>query len=234
MFFRKVNYRLLFNQHCSLCQLQPAQVNGLCEDCHADLPWLLLGCPICGLPRLSPNHPCIHCQLKPLKFDRTEAPLEYRFPINSLLPGIKYQGRIQTLGWLAELLAHHLLDRCHIWPDLLLPVPMHPIDEALRGFNQAELLAELLSKKLQIRCDSKQLRKTQRRVKQMTLNASARQKNLQGAFGVSGELPKNVALIDDVMTTGATADEIAGVLKNHGASHVQVWVLARTPEPDQD
>lgn len=234
MFFNKVNYRLFIKQPCALCQLQPAEVNGLCEDCHADLPWLLLGCPICGLPRPSPDQPCSLCQHKAFKFDRTEAPLEYRFPINSLLPGIKYQGRIQALGWLAELLSHHLLDRCDIWPDLLLPVPMHPIDEALRGFNQADLLAELLSKKLQLRYDSRQLRKTQRRAKQMTLSASARRKNLQGAFSIRGKLPQRVALIDDVMTTGATADEIAGLLKNQGASHVQVWVVARTPEPDQD
>jgi ComF family protein len=234
MIFNKVNYRLLFNQSCSLCQLQPAQINGLCEDCHADLPWLLLGCPICGLPRSSPDQPCSHCQHKVFRFDRTEAPLEYRFPINSLLPGIKYQRRIQALGWLAELLSYHLQDRCDIWPDLLLPVPMHPVDEAFRGFNQAELLTDLLSKKLQIRCDSGQLRKTQRRVKQMTLSASARRKNLQGAFSIRGELPQRVALIDDIMTTGATADEIAGLLKMHGASHVQIWVLARTPEPDQD
>ncbi|WP_417579597.1 ComF family protein [Nitrincola sp.] len=234
MFFDKVNYRLLFKQTCSLCQLQTAQINGLCEDCHADLPWLLLGCPVCGLPRSFPDQTCSHCQQAIPRFDRCEAPLEYRFPINSLLPGIKYHGRIQALGWLAELLSHHLQDRCETWPDLLLPVPMHPIDEALRGFNQAELLANLLSQKLQIRCDSGQLRKAHRRVKQMTLSASARRNNLKGAFSIRGELPQSVALIDDIMTTGATADEIAGLLKNQGVSHVQVWVLARTPEPDLD
>lgn len=234
MIFNKVNHSLFFNQRCSLCQLQAAEISGLCEDCHADLPWLLLGCPICGLPRSSPDQPCSLCQQKSFKFDRTEAPLEYRFPINSLLPGIKYQRRIQALGWLAELLIHHLQDRCETWPDLLIPVPMHPIDEALRGFNQAELLAERLSRKLQIRCHSGQLRKVHRRAKQMTLHAAARRSNLKGAFSIHGELPKSVALIDDIMTTGATADEIAALLKNQGASQVQVWVLARTPEPDRD
>ncbi|KGK41147.1 hypothetical protein LH51_16765 [Nitrincola sp. A-D6] len=232
--FNKVNYRSLFNQSCALCRLQSAEISGLCEDCHADLPWLLLGCPICGLPRLSPDHPCTHCQQKIFKFDQTEAPLEYRFPINSLIPGIKYQRRIQTLGWLGELLTHHLQDRCETWPDLLLPVPMHPIDEALRGFNQAGLLAEILSRNLQICCDSAQLRKIRRTGKQMTLNASARQQNLKGAFSIQGPLPHRVALIDDIMTTGGTADEIAGLLKLGGVSHVQVWVLARTPEPDLD
>ena len=232
MIFNKVNHRLLFNHLCALCQLQPAEVSGLCEDCHADLPWLLLGCPICGLPRSSPDQPCSHCQQSRPRFDLSHAPLEYRFPINSLLPGIKYQGRVKALGWLAELLIHHLRDRCETWPELLLPVPMHPIDEALRGFNQAGLLAEILSRKLQVRCNPGQLRKVHRRAKQMTLHASARRSNLKGAFSVRGALPKNVALIDDIMTTGATADEIAALLKSQGADQVQVWVLARTPEPD--
>lgn len=230
MFFNKVNLRLFFKQTCQLCRLQPAQLNGLCEDCHADLPWRLFPCPVCGLSRTSPMADCPDCQRLQPAFDHTCVALDYRFPLTQLLPAIKYHQQLRTLGWLAPVLAAQIRDTEQALPHCLLPVPMHPWDQLRRGHNQAALLAEQLGRQLNIPVQYQALQKIRHTRKQHRLSARQRRHNLQGAFALNKPLPSHVALVDDVMTTGSTLNEIARLLKSQGVLRVDNWVIARTPE----
>lgn len=232
MFFRKVNYRSFFNHSCMLCHLCAATSNGLCEDCHADLPWSLFSCSSCGLSKQSPVHSCPSCERNQHAFDQAIAPLQYRFPLTSIIPAIKHQKALHHLGWLSKLLAFQIKDSNSPLPQVLLAVPMHPFDQLRRGFNQADLVAEQLGKLLNIQVKYTALRKCKHTAHQHHLNATERQANLRGAFSINTPLPDHVALVDDVMTTGSTLSEIAGLLKHQGVKRVDVWVLARTPEPD--
>ena len=228
----KTNDRLFFNRICSLCKCHQACVNGLCEDCHADLPWTLFACSRCGLSRCHPSQPCITCQKEHFAFDQTIAAFEYRFPLISLLPSIKQRHSLHHVRWLAKLLATKINDQDIMLPNTILPVPMHTLDQLRRGYNQAAVLADELGKNSSVHVTHSALCKTKRTHHQHDLNADQRRANLAGAFSVKGLLPKHVAIVDDVMTTGSTISEIASLLKQQGVERVDAWVIARTPEPD--
>ncbi|WP_409525047.1 ComF family protein [Nitrincola sp. MINF-07-Sa-05] len=233
MFIKQVYNRLFINQKCHLCTSPYSLPNGLCEACHADLPWLLNACQRCGLPLpLSNEQPCQHCNDYPSAIDRTLVPFHYQFPLNRLIPDIKYHKKVATLGWLSHVMAEYLESVCTDKPDLLVPVPMHRLSEINRGFNQSTLLAYQLSRHLQIPCDHRMLSKIRHTQRQMTLSAEQRRHNLEQAFAIHRDPPEHVALIDDVMTTGSTADQLAQLLKARGALKVDLWVIARTPSPD--
>ncbi|MBV1787000.1 ComF family protein [Marinobacterium sp. D7] len=224
--------RLFFDQSCYLCQIAKADVLGLCEACHADLPWLIGACRRCADPipvGVAGHALCARCQQRSPPFDRTHAAFLYAFPINQLIPAIKYQRRPEALGWLSRLFAQLLRDRIEQPPELLLPVPMHPWRATMRGFNQAELIASQLGRQLGIPVRSDLLRKRRATLQQARLNRASRGINLAGSFQLLGQVPAHVAVVDDVMTTGSTAEEIAQQLKTAGAERVEIWVLARTP-----
>lgn len=226
-----VNYRSLFIRKCALCRRYPAQETGLCEGCHGDLPWLIAACPRCAEP-LNTAHIslCSHCQQDPPPFDRTHAAFRYSFPINQLLPAIKYHRRPAALGWLSRTFAALLSDRIETAPQLLIPVPQHPLKEIRRGFNQAALIAQELSRCLDIPLSDTLVRKRRTTLQQAELGRSERLANLRDSFEVCAPVPAHIALVDDVMTTGSTARELSRVLRLNGAKRIEVWVLARTPE----
>lgn len=232
MFFTHMNNWIKNTQSCALCGTPAASHHGLCEDCHADLPWQVAFCQQCALPlpvQYSPGL-CSHCQQYPPAFDRTLAAFRYDFPLSQLLPNIKYQRRPEAIGWLGQVLAEYL--RLHYeataWPDALVPVPMHLWNETLRGFNQSRLLADVLSRQLQLPLWHG-LQKHRRTPHQADLGLRQRQQNLAHAFRLTHTPPRHPAIIDDVMTTGATANSLAQLLKQAGAQQVDIWVLARTP-----
>lgn len=226
----KGNNWLSINQPCALCRLAPARHTGLCDDCHADLPWLIGGCSRCAEPMPPPARGlCARCQQQPPAFENTVAAFSYEFPISQLIPALKYRRRPAPLGWLSATFAELIAERLEDTPDLLVPVPMHPWQELSRGFNQASLIAERLSRLLKIPLSEQLLQKRRRTAHQAELNRQQRQANLRRSFSCRGPVPARVALIDDVMTTGTTVNELARLLKRRGAQQIQVWVLARTP-----
>lgn len=218
-------------QRCALCGCPRPDPQGLCADCHADLPWLLTPCPRCALPLPSAARglACAHCLRQPPAFAQTLAAFRYDFPLSQLLPYIKYQRQPAHLGWLGRVLAAFLQPRVEAWPEVLVPVPMHPRAERRRGFNQARLLAEVLARQLGLPLHPC-VHKVRATPQQMALDLRQRQHNLRQAFAVVAPPPRHLALIDDVMTTGTTANRLAEQLRAAGAERVDVWVLARTPE----
>lgn len=225
------NCRLFFNQSCALCSTFPATETGLCEGCHTDLPWLVAACRRCAEPLTSHQDLlCPNCVKDPPPFDRTHAAFRYSFPINQIIPTVKYHRRPAMLGWLSRSLAQLMRDRLeNDIPEALIPVPMHPWRSFRRGFNQAELIAAILGQELGIPVIEKGISRKAGGAHQAELNRQERLANLRHSFQVRRTLPASVAIVDDVMTTGATARELARTLREHGAVHIQIWALARTP-----
>ena len=224
-------------QTCLLCDEHTDNGQTICSCCEAELPWLGGHCQVCALPLPSHGLVCGACLQKPPSFTRVEVPWRYAFPIDSLITRFKHQAKWPLGRLLGELLSQHLqhaFDEGLPRPDLLLPVPLADKRQRQRGFNQAGLLTEWLSANLQLPVQAHWLERVIDTPAQQQLDAATRKRNLRKAFtltpdsAVSG---RHVALVDDVLTTGATAESLARLLKKAGAARVDVYCLARTPKP---
>ena len=219
---------------CVAC-LSSNAINGLCAPCRADLPDNVWHCRACALPLpfAANRFLCGQCLSEPPPFSRSVIPWRYQYPVDTMIGRYKYNRQrhfarplIAGLGQhLTEQFANGTLSR----PDLLVPAPMHPQRRRQRGFNQAQDIAEQLGETLKLPVAGALARRTRTARSQRELNREERQKNLRGVFEVRSQLTGSVAIVDDVMTTGATARTLATLLLAHGATEVQVWALARTP-----
>ena len=236
----KVYNWLKIKQTCLLCDERVDTPLPLCAGCEAELPWLGAHCQVCALPLAVEGLTCGSCLKRPPPFGRVEAPWRYGFPIDALINRFKHQARRPIGRLLGDLLAGHLAHAFNDGlprPDLLLPVPLSPKRQRQRGFNQAQMLAEVLSPALQITQRSDWLLRIGDPPAQQKLDAAARRRNLRGAFTLSPIARPSglhLALIDDVLTTGATAQQLARLLMRAGALRVDVYCLARTPAPGDD
>lgn len=223
--------RLLLPPTCLLCGADGALGRDLCAGCAAGLPRNLLACSGCAIP-LAENSAagfCAECQTQPRSFDRTFAPFRYQPPVDFLICGLKFEGRLSHARLLGELLTAALVERTEPLPDCIIPVPLHPRRLRERGFNQALELARVAARQFRIPLLAGGLRRVRYTTQQTRLDAHRRQTNPLGAFAVGRwETGARVALIDDVMTTGSTVGECARVLRAGGASEVEVWALGRT------
>ena len=174
--------------------------------------------PLCGL-----------CIRRPPKFDGTVAALEYEFPTPALVQGFKYRRNMAFGAVLSQLMIETLEREYGEKPPLeaIVPVPLHPARQFRRVFNQADVLARDVGRALGIPVIANCLWRTRRTPPQAGLSASNRRRNLRGAFVCRRSPPRQLALVDDVLTTGATVSECARVLKRAGTEKVYVWVAAR-------
>ena len=234
---RLVNKCLNNNQICLLCNAQAVQPRPLCHACETDLPWLTQACSHCALPLPGPGLTCLRCTLAPTAFDNVVAPWQYAFPLDTLISRFKHQrqwplGRMMVDS-LAQALSHRYGDGLPR-PDLLLPIPLAKRRLRQRGFNQAAMLARWLSRQLRVPCEQGWLLRARETAAQQGLDAQARRRNLRGAFALTPQATPaglHLALVDDVLTTGATAQAVATLLRQAGASRVDIYCLARTPQP---
>ncbi len=223
-------------QTCLLCS-DPSPEQPICPPCELELPWLGAHCRICALPLPVSGQHCGHCLRHPPSFSRVEAPWRFAFPVDSLIHRFKHRadwpcGRILA-GQLQQHLEHAYSEGLER-PDLLLPVPLSASRLQARGFNQAEMLGHWLSRPLGIPCPAHLLQRPRETPAQQQLGARARWRNLQSAFALlrpDALQHQHVALVDDVMTTGATAESLARLLIHAGARRVDLYCLARTPKP---
>lgn len=215
----------LLPQECLLCA-GPAGASALCSACHADLPLLAgLRCPQCATPTPQGEH-CGHCLKQPPAFAASYAAWRYAFPADRLIQGLKYNGRLALASVFAEALDAAL--PTDFSADLLLPVPLHPDKLAERGFNQALEIARVLATRRALPVDFSLVQRQRATLSQTTLPWAKRAANIRNAFLCRGDLHgRRVAIIDDVLTSGATANELARTLKLHGAAHVSVLAVAR-------
>ena len=211
-------------QDCLLCGGSSDQ-DLLCPACAGSLPELPKpGCPRCALPTPM-GETCGRCLAKPPHFDAALALFNYDFPLDKLVQSYKYAHRLSLGSYLGKQLAA----ACNkLVADLIIPLPLHPERLRERGFNQALELARPLSKALHIPIDATSCTRTRNTPAQANLAWREREKNIRGAFHCSADFGgKQLLLIDDVMTTGASLNECARTLKLHGANSVTVLVLAR-------
>jgi ComF family protein len=199
----------------------------LCALCRAALPWNEHACPRCGLALAGAEPVCGMCRLAPPPLQRVQCALHYQFPIDRLLPRLKFHGDLAAGAVLAQL-THWALDPQDP-PQALVPVPLHPARLRQRGYDQALEIARVLARLGAPPVCARALHRVRATTAQTRLDARARQHNLQDAFAVrSGvALPAHVALVDDVMTTGATLHACARVLLAAGVRRVDAWCVAR-------
>jgi ComF family protein len=221
----------LLPPRCLLCGASGHGDSDLCADCAAELPRNQRCCARCALPLAVPAALCGHCQRRPPPWDGAWVPFRYGWPLNPLETRFKFghdlaAGRVLARQWLAEEPATPL-------PALLLPVPLHRTRLRQRGYNQALELARPLARHFALPLRHDVLRRVRATHAQTELDAVARRRNVHGAFALREgvALPAHVAVLDDVMTTGATLAECARVLKDAGVARVDVWALARAPSP---
>ncbi len=225
----------IFKQNCVLCASPEANNHAVCRPCLNDLPWHpKTSCPQCGLA--SSGMVCGSCLNSSPDFDATISVFLYSYPVDAMMVRYKY-GSMLNLGstfgeFLAEKTALDALNHNHV--DLIIPMPMHPQRLKERGFNQALEIAKVLTKNCKEKLDYAKLDYTSVERQTLTppqasLPLKERVKNIKGAFKVNGNLTgKRIAIVDDVMTTGASLNELAKTLKKAGAAHVECWVVART------
>lgn len=216
---------------CLLCGAYSQRALDICRACEQELPALGPHCQTCALPLPTPARHCGKCLRKPPRFSKTLAGWRYQGQTAQLISQFKYHHQHAYGRVLGELLARQIRSTYghQPYPELIIPTPMHWWRQLRRGFNQSEQLARQLSLQLQIPL-YRDIRRIRHSKAQQSLTARERQRNLRSAFRVGKALSGQcVALVDDVMTTGATANEISRMLLQAGAGEVHIWCLARTP-----
>ena len=221
--------RRLLPPRCLLCAA-PGDGMDLCADCRAELPLNTVCCAHCALPLAHPAARCGVCLRQEPAWDGAWAPYRYGWPLDRLESRFKFSAALAAGRVLGELWAGHALP---LRPDCLVPVPLHRTRLRARGYNQALELARMLARHHHLALRPGLLRRVRATSAQTELDAKTRRRNVRGAFEArtGTGLPAHVALIDDVMTTGATLSECARVLKRAGVQRVEAWALARAPLP---
>lgn len=215
-------------RRCLYCGASSAQI-AICEGCAASLPWIQQPCPGCALPQ-NFDGLCRRCLKKPMPFDAAWAVFRLDAPVQQAIHGLKYHAGFLQANLLGELFAQKLGRRAQPFPDLIIPVPLHRTRLMRRGYNQALEVARIVKQNLDIRIGSDLAKRVRATPDQIGLSRTQRQKNLRGAFAVDAHVEgKHIALLDDVMTTGATLSELARVARHAGAAKIEAWAIARVP-----
>lgn len=218
----------LFGGRCYLCLGSADRL--LCGACRAQLPALEEGlCPRCALA--APEAiVCGRCLAHAPHYDATVAALAYEFPADVLVQSLKFRGEVALAPFFADLLTAHIPRAESV--DVVIPVPLSRERLRQRGYNQAMEIARHLAPALGARLDPFACVRSRDTREQAALAWSERGRNVRDAFRCERPLVgATVAVVDDVMTTGATLDEMAAVLKRAGAKRVVNWVVARTAPP---
>jgi ComF family protein len=212
-----------FGGDCALCGGRSGP-EFLCAACTAGLPALPERCPRCAAP--SPRGAqCGSCLADPPHFDATLALWLYDFPCDRLVQALKYRAWLALAPFFAQNFASRPLPAV----DLLVPMPLHPARLAQRGFNQAAEIARSLARLTRVALALRAVRRVRNTAAQTDLPYGERAGNVRGAFACDLDLSgKSIAVVDDVMTTGATLNELARALKRAGAARVENWVIARS------
>jgi ComF family protein len=224
----------LLPSQCEVCRSWSR--GALCADCQARYARPRPACARCGLRLGLDAAACGACLREPPPYATTVCAADYGFPWVGLIAALKFQGRVELAPVLARQLAGAVVARGAALPQRVLPVPLSAARLAERGYNQAWELARGAARVLGLPADTGLLQRPLDTPHQTGLARAERQRNLRGAFMVVPDKRPalqgaHLALVDDVMTTGATLAEAARVLLRGGAARVDLWVLARTPEP---
>lgn len=198
-----------------------------CGACDTALPYYNAPhCPVCALPTPT-GEVCGHCLQEPPLFAHTTAAFGYSFPLDKLVQAMKYGEQLALANAFAEKLAARI-DKNDL-PDCIIAMPLHPAKLRERGFNQSQLLAATIARKLKLELLTDACQRVRDTPPQSALPWKERRKNVRNAFRCDIDLAgKRVALVDDVLTTGASLNALAEAVQKRGAREIRTWVVART------
>jgi ComF family protein len=213
-------------QPCVLCGSM-SHDGHWCAACDAAMPYLdVLHCPVCALPTPT-GEVCGHCLKQPPLFTHTTAVFGYSYPVDKLIQGMKYGEQLALAHAFAKKLAQRI-DKSDL-PDYIVAMPLHPAKLRDRGFNQSKLIATTVARELKLRLLTSAFRRVRDTPPQSALPWKERKKNVHNAFCCDMDLTgKRVALVDDVLTTGASLNALAEAAHKRGAGEIDAWVIART------
>lgn len=218
------------DQACALCEA--TDQSAVCSACADSLgrSRRAFVCVKCALPGAS-HEVCGKCLSEPPHFDSTVAAFHYQYPLDKLVQSLKFGADLKLVRFFSNAIAEAVLSSAgenRLFPEIVVALPLANQRLKERGFNQAALLAAGVAKQLKLPVAHGAMLRIRETPPQSGLNREARIKNIRGAFACDTSLVgKSVAIIDDVMTTGATLSEAARTLRNAGAERVEAWVLAR-------
>lgn len=225
-----IPYRALTKIVCILCAQQHETKQPICERCQALLIPLINPCKQCATPtppELLQDHRCRFCITNPPPLDAIFAPYRFEDPLRTLLHEFKYHDKIFLAPFLANLMTNCLPSSIRS-KTCLVPVPSYRKRIHERGYNQSAILCQYLSKKTKFPYLMNQIKKIKHTPPQAGLDKKTRQQNLKNAFQCRHIPYTHVILVDDLVTTGSTANEIAITLKQSGVSSVSLWCVAKT------
>jgi ComF family protein len=223
---RSIIERLLPGQPCVLCGSMSRE--GLwCAACDAGLPYFNMPhCPVCALPTLA-GEVCGHCLTHPPLFSDTTAAFSYAFPLDKLIQAMKYGEQLALARAFAKKLA--LCINKNALPDYVIPIPLHPAKLRKRGFNQSLLIAATIANELNLKLLPNVCQRVRDTPSQSTLPWQERSNNVRNAFQCDIDLTgKHIAMVDDVLTSGASLNAFAAAIQKQGAREISAWVVART------
>ncbi len=205
----------------------------LCVACEDDLPWVAHACKQCGIPlekNTTENDLCGQCIQTSPDVDYTVSIFHYENPVSYLIGQMKFQQQLSCAAILGSLLRSEIIkdNSDTSMPDALLPVPLHKNRLAKRGFNQSLEISRSIAKEKQLPLLLQIAARTRNTEAQTNLNKQQRLKNVKGCFNLlEAPVAKHIVIVDDVVTTGATTNELARLLKSVGVDRVGVWSIAR-------
>ena len=211
---------------CLLCGIPVASDAFFCAHCDASLQRVAQPCSLCGLPNKAAGPVCPACLHAPPRWNHMIAPLVFTGAARELILQFKFG---QQLHLVPALLSHLRAHYARRPVDALLPVPLHPHKRLERGYNQAHEIARALSAMLALPLDAHSLQRVKFTRSQAGLSLNRRRSNLLGAFDYRPAKPyRRVAIIDDIITSGSTMNEISKRIHQSGVEQIEVWSLART------
>ena len=218
--------RILDPGLCPGCRHPLSGGHEFCPGCYQRLLKVNKPCRLCGLENHGDDSICAVCLYDPPRWQAMIAPWQYRGLTRDLLLQLKFSESLYLANSLVSTVAGYFIHDNNP-PEVLLPVPLHKNRLFERGFNQAFEIARILSTRLDIKLDSKTLSRIRDTEAQAGLSASRREKNTLKAFSCQASDYRHVAVVDDIITTGSTANEITKTLHRAGIETVEIWGLAR-------
>lgn len=232
----KLVHYMLSPVPCVLCGAKCKAQRSLCGACFAELPFLSANaCQVCALPlffqgKSSQGKTCGRCLNSPPPYKKCIAAFDYLEPVAHLVQSLKFHGKLAYASLLGSIMADSFVDQIDVLPNVIVPVPLHRTRLRERGYNQALELSRPIAKKLGVPIDITHCNRLRPTSIQSLLPADERHKNVRGAFEFDNERKfSRVAIVDDVMTTGHTINELTKTILQSGVTEVFVWVCARAP-----
>ncbi len=211
---------------CPGCKHAPESSQEFCSGCYPRLLKVINPCQLCGLENHNDAKICAACLYDPPRWQNMIAPWQYRGLTRELLLQLKFSESLHLANSLVSTVVEHF-DNTTTQPEVLLPVPLHQNRLFERGFNQAYEIARVLSSRLDLKLDYRTLTRIRNTEAQAGLSSNQREKNILKAFNCAKTDYRHVAVVDDIITTGSTANEITKTLHRAGVDRVDIWGLAR-------